>query len=68
MHWREGVKSDNGILETWFREFDEILGDLSPDVSLDVREDADILYVVNDSDVSFPTDPAPSLGLDTWDF
>ena len=68
VHWSEEAKEGIGTSESWFREFDEVLGDLEVDTPLTVRQDADTWYFVNDIDVTFPADPTPSQGLDTWDF
>jgi hypothetical protein len=66
LHWTDDAKITRNYDP--FEEFDRILNDLEVDVSLSVRQDAETWYVMNDIDVTFPGDPAPSLGLDTWDF
>lgn len=68
VHWSVGAEDGIETDEAWFREFDRVLDDLGVGTSLTVRQDADTWYLVNDIDVTFPLDPTPSEGLDTWDF
>jgi hypothetical protein len=66
--WGTDARAEIESRSSWFKEFDQVLDDLVTEQPLTVRRDADTWYFVNDIDVSSPTDPAPNLGLDTWDF
>ena len=68
VNWSDEAKINVGSNEAWFEEFDRAMAEFDEPTSLTVRQDAGTWYVVNDMDVTFPSDPAPSLGLDTWNF
>jgi hypothetical protein len=64
VHWSERARGGTETIEPWF----EFLGGDNGAIPLSVAQAADTWYIINDSDVTFPVDPAPGLGLDTWDF